>query len=71
LQILFEYGAIGFILFLGLVISTLRKTTKANAYVMAGLVALLVDSLGFFPFRTAPIGYIAVIYLGVIDAILL
>lgn len=71
LQILFEYGLLGFILFSGLVISTLRKVRVSNAFLVAGLVALLADSLGFFPFRTAPIGYMAIIYIGAIDAILL
>lgn len=67
LQVLFEYGLIGFVIASGLVISTLRKTTRGNIFLMASLLALIVDSLGFFPFRTSPIGYLAVIYLGAID----
>jgi hypothetical protein len=34
---------------------------------MACLVALIVDSFGFFPFRISPIGYLGMIYLAIID----
>lgn len=70
LQILLEYGLVGFILMCGLIISTLRKLNSKNLAIMACLIALLIDSLGFFPFRTAPLGFMGVIYLGLIDAIL-
>jgi hypothetical protein len=67
IQILLEYGAIGLVLFIGLVISTLRKTCYSNSFLMACLVALIVDSFGFFPFRISPIGYLGMIYLAIID----
>lgn len=67
LQVLFEYGFIGLVLIAGLIITTLKKVNNQNIYIMASLLAIFVDSLGFFPFRTSPIGYIAILLLGAID----
>lgn len=67
LQVLFQYGIIGLLLITGLIISTVKKISIRNVVLASSLIALLADSLGFFPMRTSPIGYMAVMFLALID----
>jgi len=68
LNLLFDAGLIGLIIFIGLIVTSFRRAK--NIAFACGLVAILVNSIGFFPFHTSPIGYLALIYLGGLDAVL-
>lgn len=67
LQVLVEWGFIGFsILILG-IIDVFRKINVARLALYACLFAFLIDSIGFFTFRCSPISFLAVIYVGLIQ----
>lgn len=67
LQIWLECGIVGVILSCLLVWDIFKRTTSRLAVYYACLVAVLIESLGFFIFHTAPMGHMAVIYLALID----
>ena len=67
IQAFLQYGIIG-ITFIGLIIfDCVKRFNVKNLVLYCGILALMVDACGFFPFRASPIGYMGVIYLALID----
>lgn len=67
IQAFLEFGAIGIIIIFGIILSTFKKYNIKRLVYYACLLALLVNSVGFFAFRINPVGYMAVMFLGLID----
>lgn len=67
LDVLFEFGLIGLILISGLIMNTLRKFNINKLVFYAILLSFFIDALGFHLYRTAPMGYMGIIALGLID----
>ncbi len=67
LQMLLELGVIGLLIILALILNTFRKFSKDRLVEYACFTALIIDAFGFFIMRTSPMGFMGVMFLGLID----
>lgn len=74
IQIYFELGLIGLLIFLGYFVDTFRKFLRMfkdrQALVLAsGVVAVLISCIGMFPFQLAPTALVAITYIALLEGL--